>query len=393
MDEKKIIAHHLFKKTTKNKKKLLDKANILSKLEMGHHDIVEQKGILLNNIKNNIKKIKKETIKEFVYSNKTIPALWKNKKNFQDIVLETFAEDNNFLKYLGNVGDNDSIPVKSKTQIRPKTVSSDRRNIKKNFQINKNNYNKTKNILLGKLESIKSEAKSDTTNIYSSTFSKNINKPKIKLRKIISPQEEMQNIFDNLKVEYPILKKLEELYPNYDWGKMSINVPNSNDSKNSDNNKIENLNSIESLIDKSRLHKIDKIQRNIFNNLLSLKKNKKLKFCEYLGENSNNYKAHQKIHKGFSFNNIKSKNKKEIIKNELNDSTIFNHLKSMNFYGPYFSYCPYCCGNNIKYYKHMEKKQCISLLNFIKLDRSKKLQIEESKFREKIRMSKYSFSK
>lgn len=78
----------------------------ITKEEMALHDVVEQKDILLNDIKYNAKNIKKDTIKEFVYTNKTIPKLWKNKKNFQNIVLETFAEDNNFLKYLGNVGDN-----------------------------------------------------------------------------------------------------------------------------------------------------------------------------------------------------------------------------------------------------------------------------------------------
>ena len=36
----------------------------------------------------------------------------------------------------------------------------------------------------------------------------------------------------------------------------------------------------------------------------------------------------------------------------------------------------------------MERKQCISLLNFIKKDRNKKMEIEESKFREKVKMEK-----
>jgi len=382
MDEKKNISQYLFKKSSKNKNKLKNSNKILSKTEMAFYDIVEQKDITLKNLKTDTNNIKKQTIKEFIYSNKKIPNLWKNKKNFKNVVLEMFVEDNNFLSYLGSGDENDSIKIKNKTQIRPKTVSSKKNNLKQQLRINTINDRKIKKKLtLGSIESIKYDTKSNTTNISLSSYKKK-KKPKIKLRKIISQQEEIQNVFDNLKEKYPFQKKLQDLFPENKYAE-EINKENNN-------NKLDNLSTVENLIDKSRLHKIRNIERNIFNNLLSLNKKNNItpKYRQFLYQNENNKNSYKR----FTNIKLKNKNKKETIKNELNDSIIYNHLNSMNFYGPYFSYCPYCCNNNIKYYKHMERKQCLSLLNYIKMDRNKKLEIEESKFRDKIKMEKLSFN-
>ena len=377
MNEKVNLSNYLPIKSSK--KKLKNSNKILSKTEMGFYDAVEQKDITLKTLKNDTKNIKKETIKEFIYSNKKIPNIWKKRKNFKNVVFEMFIEDNNFLRYLGSGDENDNIKNKNKTQIRPKTVSSEKDNLKQKIKLNKSNNNMNKQLTIGSFESLKNDTKTNnTTNLSFSSYKKK-DKPKIKLKKIISQQEEIQNVFNNLKEQYPLKTKLQELFPdNY-----SETI-----SKGKNNNKNTNMNSVEYLIDKSRLHKVQKLERNIFNNLLSFnKKNNLYKYKQYFEKNENNKSNYKR-----SLDKIKNKNKKEIIKNELNDSNIFNHLKSMNFYGPYFSYCPYCCNNNIKYYKHLEKKQCLSLLNYIKIDRNKKLEIEESKFREQVKMDRQSFN-
>ena len=111
----------------------------MNETEMALYDAVEQKDIELQNLKTTTKNIKKETIKEFVYSSKKIPVVWKSRKNFKNIVLETFVEDTDFLKYLGSVEEADSIHAKSKIHIRPKTASE--RKISSNLKnlINKKN--------------------------------------------------------------------------------------------------------------------------------------------------------------------------------------------------------------------------------------------------------------
>ena len=378
MEEKIKENQQLIQKNNKSNIKLNNSNKIFSKTEMGFFDSVEQKDFELINLKNNTKNIKKETIKEFVYSNKKIPNLWKNKKNFQNIVLETFCEDNNFLRYLGSGEDKEIIHFKTKAQKRAKTLETEKNNLS-NSQTN-NNLEKNK-LMKENFESLKNRKRNKSNTFLSS--SKKYKKPKIKLRKIISQQEEIQNLFNDLKVKFPLKNKLEELYPDF-------NSEEKNDDKKlykeRKNRTVDKINTVENLIDKSRLHKIEKIERNIFNNLLNLKQKKLPLKYKVIFEKNTNCKKNKKLING----NLNINYKNKMMKNELNDSIIFNHLKTMNFYGPYFSYCPYCCKNNIKYYKYMERRQCLSLLNYIKLDRSKKLEIENSKFKEKIKNEKNS---
>ena len=384
MNDNNKISHYQIKKNDKNKN--INFSKILLKTDMNLYDVVEKKDIELKNLKNDTNNIKKDTIKEFIYSNKKIPNFWKNKKNYKNIVLETFVEDDNFLKYLGNIEENDvvKLKIKNKIQIRPKTAISVKKKIRKNLTTtNHQNINQIKNKL--GMETIEESLKYDSnnmSNIYSSLSGSNkFKKPKIKIKKVISQQEEIQNMLDNLKEKFPLKNKLKEIYTNYNLKELFFSSSQNKKIIN-ENNKIENINSINKLIDESRFHKAQKIGKNIFNNLLS--KNSKEKSREISNEkiySKNNYINYK----------IQSKNKKGKIRNELNDSIIYNHLKSTNFYGPYFSYCPFCCDDNIKYYKYMERKQCISLLNYIKKDRNKKMEIEESKFRKKIKLKKNSF--
>ena len=267
MKEKHRFPNSLDKTNIKKHHKYMNLNNKLTKAEMAFYDVVEQKDIELKNLKNDTNNVQKETIKEFVYSNKNIPDLWKNKKNYKNLVLETFVEDNHFLNYLGTKEDNDSIKVKKKAHIRPKTAISDGKKLKTSLKINKpKNFNNVKNKLsLGSFESLKTYSNSLSNNIYSLSTSNKYRKPKIKLRKIISQQEEIQNMLDSLKEKYPLRTKLKELYDNYNFEE--INVP-----LETNKNETVNVNSVENLIDNSRLHKIQKIERNIFNNLLSLNK-------------------------------------------------------------------------------------------------------------------------
>ena len=134
MKEKHRLQNSLGKTNAKKQNKYINKNKKLTKAEMAFYDVVELKDIELKNLKNDTKNIKKETIKEFVYSNKKIPDLWKNKKNFKNIVLETFVEDNHFLNYLGTVEDNDSIKVKKKDTYKTKDSHITRKNVKIKFK-------------------------------------------------------------------------------------------------------------------------------------------------------------------------------------------------------------------------------------------------------------------
>ena len=42
------------------------------------------------------------------------------------------------------------------------------------------------------------------------------------------------------------------------------------------------------------------------------------------------------------------------------------HLESINFFGPYYSYCPPCGNRNIDFYQNMDKKKLIQIVQQIK---------------------------
>ena len=135
-----------------------------------NYDVIERKDLELNNIREKTNDIKTDSIKQFIYSNKNIPKVWKTKKNFKNLVLQIFADDNNFIKYLGNNTEYDSNITTNTNTKRPMTSKLEERKIK-NLSFNR------------------------------------YQPPKRKIRMSINPQTEMENIFDDLKENYPMKNK------------------------------------------------------------------------------------------------------------------------------------------------------------------------------------------
>ena len=86
-----------------------------------NYDVIERKDLELNNIREKTNDIKTDSIKQFIYSNKNIPKVWKTKKNFKNLVLQIFADDDNFIKYLGNNTEYDSNITTNTNTKRPMT--------------------------------------------------------------------------------------------------------------------------------------------------------------------------------------------------------------------------------------------------------------------------------
>ena len=55
-----------------------------------------------------------------------------------------------------------------------------------------------------------------------------------------------------------------------------------------------------------------------------------------------------------------------ITKLKVKSPLVNKNLENINFYGPYFSYCPPCYNKNIEYYNNLEINQCLGLLHHIK---------------------------
>jgi hypothetical protein len=103
------------------------------------------------------------------------------------------------------------------------------------------------------------------------------------------------------------------------------------------------------------------IRQNVFNNLVSKR--------DSIISKSTSHKNTKKLNP-IIFSDYKSFIKKLKIKNPIVDK----NLENINFYGPYFSYCPPCYNKNIEYYNNLEINQCIGLLHHIK-----KLKVKDNK--------------
>ena len=297
-----------------------------------YYDIIERKEKELNNLENNTNEVKKSSIKEFIYSNKNIPIIWKTKKNYQNLVLDIFNDDSDFLKYLGSKKQKEN--KLNLNNDRPKTSIFEGKN--RNVDINK----KEKERL---------------------SFPK-FTRPKKKLRMLLSPQAEVENIFDELKEKFPIKNKLKELFPHYNLDEDTKDKKNNYSYDKHNKNKNSKFFGNHATTSKSKYLK--KMEKNIYNNLFS--RDNKISFSngQNIIKNNNN---------DFEY---KRKNRVKIMKKELNDPRIFNLLQNLNLYGPYFSYCPCCYDKNISFYKNIGRKQCISLLNYIKDDKLKEREIK-----------------
>ena len=254
------------------------------------YDVIEKKEEELKNLKNNTYEIKKDSIKEFIYANKNIPIIWKTKKNYQNLVLDLFNEDNNFLKYLGS---NLQKNQKSNTIInRPKTTIYEK---------------STRDLELDKKEKRKLSMN-------------NFIKPKKKMRMLLSPEVEIENIFDELKEKFPIRNKVKELFPKYNFEEEKKDKKNNNSYDKFNKKKF-----IGNHVTTSKSKYLKKMEKNIYNNLFS-RENKVTSFNnQNIIKNNNDFE-------------YKRKNRIKLMKKELNDPKIFNLLQNLNLYGPYFSY-------------------------------------------------------
>ena len=345
-------------------------------LNKNFYDDIEDSITTIRGDRKLLNKIKDHSIKEFIYSNKEIPNIWKNKLNYQDEVLNVIYKDKKLLSYIGSSPKDykknsfDEFP-KIKYD-GPKTFRSR----------NDNNYFSKKEISImgGKTES--------NTNNYSminNTMNKEIKIKYTPNKKGKLSEKEINTLLDVYKNVYPIKEKLNELYINSNYYKL-INNKNENNKNNLDSNndneiikKEKAYNSIDNIYhklsrhtfvptDKKLINKRQKtFRQNIFNNLSSYKKNNITLYSFNKNKLFKRNVANRLI-------NLKTDKKNDDLSklNEINNPIIKKNIENINFYGPYCSFCPTCRNKNIEYYKNMEPNQCLKIINLIKKVKNKK---------------------
>ena len=348
-------------------------------LNKNFYDDIESNNKTIKDETNLLNKIKNHSIKEFIYTNKEIPDQWKNKINYQDEILHVISKDKKLLSYIGS------------TTIRPKGNSIDKfPKINTRYDVSKSlksrnieNNNSKKDInSIKSIDDIKNNNNNSMLSITTSRGKKN--KYNIKQNNQLS-EKEINTLMDDYKTAYPIKEKLKELY-------MTSNYYNSNKNKNetifhelyeNDENKLNNTkktyNSIDSTYRKMPRHvfvhtnkklinkKQKTFRQNIFNNLSP-------------GVDNNTYSINKdilnklnKINKSNKIININKENKLNDINKirDIKNPLIKKNIEGINYYGPYFSFCPSCKNRNMDFYNNLEQSQCLELIQFIKKIRHK----------------------
>ena len=102
MDEKirkkyeKIYAYNI------NKQNNLITQMAFKNIEKDFYEDIINSDLNIKKVKKNLGNIKEGTIKESVYTNKTIPDIWKNKLTYRQEVHDAINDDKIFAKYIGS---------------------------------------------------------------------------------------------------------------------------------------------------------------------------------------------------------------------------------------------------------------------------------------------------
>ena len=273
---------------------------------------IQKNDTILKSEKIMLNKIKGKTFKEFIYSNKIIPDFWKNKLDYQYEMTNLISKDKKLLSYIG------SFPTNN---------------------LNSPNLPKIKNLK-------NNDSKYSTiSNTKKRTF-------RFKYNEVIDDDDNVKSIMNDYKTVYPIKEKLENLmkeYSSLNNEEISKNNNLINDIENNPNN-TDNKNYL-SYIKKINLEKIKE----------KLKKQRAFRQNIFCVES-----LKPKFKTIFDMKNIKTRNRTNKKKLEIFNKNIEKDIKSINNYGPHFSFCPSCKSKNIFFYNNMEPNQCLELINHIK---------------------------
>ena len=356
----------------KIKKKFQGSLNDFQKLNRGVYDEIESNDISIKESKKKLKKLKNISVKEFVYTNKQVPDHWKTKFDYNQNLLKTFIKDPKFLYYLGHGGGGDSlrtIKESEKNNNSPQNALNKASKEKKNFPKIDNNIRTSSPIKTTSNQHIIRNGKFKENNI---------------------SDKEILGILDDFKNAYPLFdkEKNQEIYNTKNIVLNDIDKKNKTfyDSRNSQSNNyltnrkkvsidVRSLSSFPSIKQKHNRRQ-NTFRQNIFTNLLpSDSKNRKNFNKNKPGFMSCTNFRKKKIDTKNKTTNIFLNSDNEIFdkKININNPTVIKYLEGINFFGPYYSYCPPCGNRNLEFYKNLEPNQCLQIIQQIKKNKGKNI--------------------
>ena len=268
-------------------------------------DRIEKMNKSLRMTKEKLNTIKENSIKDFVYSNRQIPSSWKGKYNYCEQVRKMLANDDIFLAYIGNMYKNNKIKKK-----------------------------------IGDVK------------LYSSKTSKKKENETKKIRKFqlfrnkTMDERDVDNYLKKLEKLYPIKGKLNEIFDK------KILAPLNNKNKININQNIKKRLKFEYLtINKMK----NDINNNIYTNLVSKKSRNDDDEIIHRSQSAINKNYKKDVKKDYY-------TKRRVI---LKNPYAMKQLESINYFGPYYSYCSKCGVENANFYKNIGDDTLIEIVKQI----------------------------
>ena len=351
-------------KETKSNKSLMNSGTNFKKINKGFYDDIEKNDLDIHELKKELKKIKYDTIKECVYSNKIIPDQWKTKIGYQNDIIKILANDSNFLSYVGKGGpaasnSNQSDLVETaKNSLMSKTSYSNFPKIINTPKINEISNSLSKGV---KEESIENQTIKSTARFKFGNKKKEYND-----REIALILEDFRNAFP-IKENKILLNsdKKEEEEEEKNMYKTFTNSFRKSRSIFSDFNTTAQTPNL-FLSSKKKNDRQEAFRQSIYTNLIEPKF--RAKSSKFIKKKFTQPKPEEKMTYGPFLNSNSDLFYKKVI---INDPIIKKYLESINYFGPYYSYCPPCNNRNLEFYKNLEQNDCINLIKFIKKAKGK----------------------
>ena len=330
--------------------------NILINEITSFYNDIQQKDLVIRNIKKNLNRVKSATIKECVYTNNKIPIQWKKKKEYENKVLNLFSQDKKFLLYVGKIRNiknynttiNNNDLLETKSTLFNTSNSNFFSNKSNTFNNNENNKNiKSISIKLNKLKKLKLPDEEEKEKL-KGIFIRNKFNNKKKGRNNIYSEKEILSILEDYDNAFPIKEKMDEII-------IKKNKENLSKTLNDNFNNFQKM---------KKNERQEFFRQNIFNKFIPI---------NLRAQSSNIKKSKSKIKKEnnklspFLNSTLIDFEKKIEIKNPI----VKKNLESINFYGPYYSHCPPCGNKNLEYFKRMNQENAIKLIHFIKKSKGK----------------------
>ena len=373
--------------TTKIKKITMGNGKDFLSLNRGFYDEIENNDINIKKKNKQLKRIKDDSLKEFVFTNVQIPDKWRTKLDYQNSVINILAKDNNFLAYVGrggNISKNDTASTKMYTRdnfnmgLKKKGMSTCYSQVFPKIDKNKILIEEKKGMDLTKYRSMEDEDISikeiDNSNIQSLTKA---SFPKTKNKKEVMSEKDVINLLEEFKIAYPIKlpKEEEEQIEKIQEKEIKNNKTNLLFSQTFNYNQLLQKNIKYNALDnfhKIRIKRQRAFRQNIFNNLISPKKIIEEEISpKNIINNIPTLKKLRTMNRTTSFLNSYYDTFYQKIK--INNPIIQKNLENINFYGPFYSYCPPCLNRNLDFYNNLEPNQCLKLIHYIRKIRKKNI--------------------